>query len=171
MASQEELLARIASLEARLREVEDVQAIHRLKAHYAKLVDSRTPHRKQLPQDEVDAAARKIAALFTEDGIWDGGRALGVARGREEIYQRLRKPSLLFAWHFFVKPHIEIDGDQAHGSWDILSPCTSADGRALWMAGVEHDTYARLDGRWLHRSMRLEVVFMTSYERGWGEAR
>jgi len=170
MPSNAELLARIEALETRLQAVDDVQAIHRLKARYAQLVDARTPHRKPKTQPEIDAAARQVAALFTEDGVWDGGKALGVATGREQIYQRLRHPTVRFAWHFFVKPHIEVEGDSAAGSWDILSPCTSAEGRAMWMAGVEHDTYARRDGQWLHRSMRLEVVFMTPYERGWGSA-
>jgi hypothetical protein len=170
MANQDELLARIEALESRLQAVDDLQAIHRLKARYAHLVDARTPHRKPRSQAEIDTAARQVAALFSEDGIWDGGKALGIARGREEIYERLRHPTVRFAWHFFVKPHIEVEGDTAHGTWDILSPCTSAEGRAMWMAGVEHDTYARCDGEWLHTSMRLEVVFMTPYERGWGTA-
>ena len=50
--------------------------------------------------------ARAIAELFTEDAVWDGGKALGVARGREEIAARMREPTLLFSWHFFVKPRI-----------------------------------------------------------------
>jgi len=160
MASQEELLERIEALETRLRAVDDIQAIHRLKARYAHLVDARTPYRAARSQEEVDAAARQVAALFTEDGVWDGGKDLGLATGREEIYERLRHPTVRFAWHFFVKPHIEVEGDTAHGTWDILSPCTTANGRAMWMAGVEHDTYARRGGEWLHSSMRLEVVFM-----------
>lgn len=170
MPSQEELLSRLASLESRLQGVEDVQAIHRLKARYAKLVDSRTPHRKVRSQDEINAAARQVAALFTEDGVWDGGKALGIARGREEIYERLRNPSVHFAWHFFVKPEIHVDGDEAQGSWDILSPCTLAGGRAMWMVGVEHDTYRKVADHWLHASMRLETVFMAPYARGWGNS-
>ena len=169
MKDEEPLLARIESLERRLRAVDDVQAIHRLKARYAHAVDARTPRRGERSQDVVDAAARRVAALFTEDGVWDGGKALGVATGREEIFERLRKPSVRFAWHYFVKPDIEVDGDQARGTWDILSPCTTAEGRAMWMAGVEHDTYTRVADEWLHRSMRLEVVFMSPYEVGWGE--
>jgi len=168
MAKEADLLARIEALETRLQAVDDIQAIHRLKARYAHLVDARTPHRSQRTQQEIDAAARQVAALFTEDGVWDGGKTLGIATGHEEIFERLRKPTVHFAWHFFVKPHIEVEGDRAKGTWDILSPCTTAEGRAMWMDGVEHDTYARRDGAWLHSSMRLEVVFMTPYERGWG---
>ena len=94
-----------------------------------------------------------------------------MARGREEIFQILRHPGLQFTWHYFVKPDIEVEGDCARGSWDILSPCTSKEGRALWMAGVEHDEYIREGTDWLHAHMRLEVGFMASHERGWAPGR
>ena len=167
----ESLLRRVGELEERLRATEDVLAIQRLKSRYAHLVDARTPRSGELPQASIDTIARQIAALFSEDGVWDGGEALGVARGREEIFEILRRPSLQFTWHYFVKPDIEVEGDRARGRWDILSPCTSKDGRALWMAGVEHDEYVREDGDWLHARMRLEVVFMASHERGWARTR
>jgi hypothetical protein len=64
-----------------------------------------------------------------------------------------------------------VDGDRARGSWDILSPCTTGDGRAMWMAGVEHDEYVRQDGRWLHQHMVLDVVFMAPHDRGWAKRR
>jgi hypothetical protein len=81
------------------------------------------------------------------------------------------EPTLSFSWHFFVKPHIEVEGDRAHGRWDILSPCTTGDGRAMWMAGVEHDEYARTSGGWLHTHMKLDVVFMAPHDRGWAKRR
>ena len=51
--------------------------------------------------------------------------------------------------------------------WDLLSPCTTRDGRARWMAGFEDDEYRREDGRWLHTRMKLGVVFMAPHDRGW----
>ena len=89
MSDRSELLARVASLETRLRSVEDVQAIHRLKARYAELLDQRTPLRRACSQAEIDAAAREVSLLFCEDGVWDGGRALGLATGRDEIFERV----------------------------------------------------------------------------------
>lgn len=171
MSNVEALERRVERLEERLRAAEDVLAIQRLKARYAQLVDARTPRDRELPQAEIDAIARRIAALFSEDGVWDGGEGLGVGRGREEIFQILRRPGLQFSWHYFVKPDIEVEGDRARGRWDILSPCTSKEGRALWMAGVEHDEYVRESGNWVHARMRLEVVFMASYEKGWAPRR
>ncbi|TMA35675.1 MAG: hypothetical protein E6J87_03085, partial [Deltaproteobacteria bacterium] len=87
MPTVEELSRKIDALEARLRAAEDVQAIHRLKARYAQLVDARYLPRGAgvVDRPKLEAAARAIAETFSEDGVWDGGAGLGLCRGREEI--------------------------------------------------------------------------------------
>jgi len=170
--SHHDLEQRVAALEARLRAAEDLDALRRLKARYGKLLDRRYARRGGLrPPGEVEPLAREAAALFTADAVWDGGPGLGVCEGREAIFERLAHSTLQFAWHFFVKPDLEVEGDTAHGTWDILSPCTTAEGRPMWMAGVEHDSYVREGGVWLHRSMKLDLVFMAPYDRGWAKAK
>jgi len=159
----------IQALEARIRALEDVEAIRRLKARYGELVDSRFGDEGMLEPSRVAAIADEIAALFTVDAVWDGA-ALGSSRGRDEIRERFLTSTLTFSWHFFVKPRIEVDGDWATGRWDILSPCTMPGDRPFWMAGVEDDEYARDGGVWKHASMKLRVVFMSPYERGWARA-
>lgn len=153
------------ALAARLQVLEDREALRELKARYGELVDRR--YEEEGGREGLAQVAGRIAALFTEDAVWDGGRALGVARGREEIRQRFLQPTLLFSWHYFVKPRLEVDGDVARGRWDLLAPCTTRDGRPHWMAGVEDDEYARVDGVWLHSRMELRVVFMAPHDRGW----
>ena len=111
--------------------------------------------------------AAQIAALFTEDGVWDAGPALGLATGRDEIAERMRQPTLLFSWHFFLKPRVEVAGESAKARWDILSPCTTKDGKPHWMVGFEDDEYRRVDGQWLHQRMKLTSVFMAPHETGW----
>ncbi len=170
MASSD-LEARVAELEARLRAVEDQDAIQQLKVRYGQLVDARYTRRGPKPREEIEPIAREISELFSEDAVWDGGAGLGVAKGRQAIYERLVEPTLLFSWHFFLKPNIAVTGDTARGTWDILSPCTTKDGGAMWMTGVEHDEYVREVGRWLHASMRLDLVFMAPHERGWAPKR
>jgi hypothetical protein len=161
------LAKRLDALERRLAAVEDVQAIERLKARYAQLVDARYARGAVVEPAKLAELAGQIAELFTEDGVWDGGRALGLARGRAEIAARMREPTLLFSWHYFVKPQIRAEGDRASARWDILSPCTTKDGRPHWMAGYEDDDYRKVDGHWLHRSMKLTVVFLSPHETGW----
>ena len=167
MATLEELQRQVAELRERVDATESVQAIHSLKARYAELVDARFSKGALVPAARLDEAAAGIAALFTEDGVWDGGPALGVATGRDEIAARMREPTLLFSWHFFLKPRIEVSGDTAKARWDILSPCTTKDGTPHWMVGFEDDEYRRTGGQWLHQRMKLTSVFMSPHETGW----
>ena len=167
MAGVEDLAKTVAELQARVHDLEAAEAIRNLKARYAELVDERYAKGRPRPAAEVEPLAREIAALFTEDAVWDGGGSLGECVGREAIYRRFAEPTLHFSWHYFVKPRIEVDGDRARASWDILAPCTTPDDRAQWMSGVEYDEYARVDGRWLHTRMKLRVVFMAPYDQGW----
>ena len=169
--SIEELEARISGLETRLEAAEAVQAIHKLKARYASLVDSR--YTRAGPKDAADVAraADQITALFSEDAVWDGGEDLGLWKGREEIRKRFLEPTLRFTLHYFVKPCIDVDGNRARGRWDILAPITFANGKPGWMAGAEDDEYARVDGLWLHSRMKLSVVFMGPEMRGWDRTR
>ena len=157
---------RLEALERRVRALEDTEALRRLKAEYGELVDARFDEAGFLPRDRIEPLADRIADLFTEEAVWDGA-APGVSRGRSAIRDRFLSSTLVFSWHFFVKPQIEVHGDRATGRWDIFSPCTMPDGRAFWMTGVEDDEYVREEGIWRHSSMKLRVVFMAPYETGW----
>lgn len=167
MGPIDELTRQVAELRSRLEAAEAVQAIQNLKARYAQLVDERYVRGKVAPEERVAAIAEQIAALFTPDGVWDGGPALGVSTGRAEIAARMRAPTLVFSWHFFLKPQIHVAGDRARARWDILSPCTTKDGRPHWMVGFEDDEYARIGDAWLHTRMKLTTVFLAPHETGW----
>ena len=166
--SQEE---RMAALEARLAEVEAHRAILDLKSLYGSLADARYTRKGPRSAAEIADVADRLAALFTEDAVWEGGGPLGRCEGRDAIRQRFLEPTLHYAWHFFVKPEIHVSGDRAEGSWDVLALITTREGRAMWMVGVEHDRYARVDGRWLHTHMQLDSKLMAPHDRGWGPAR
>lgn len=165
--TDDRLTDRLDRLERRLDRAESALALHELKARYGELVDARFARGAPVDPDHLAVLARQAASLFTEDGVWDGGPALGVARGRDEIAERLAAPTLVFSRHLFVKPRLEVDGDHATGRWDLLSPCTRPDGTSLWMAGYEDDVYARVDGTWLHHSMTLTTLFISPAGTGW----
>jgi ketosteroid isomerase-like protein len=167
----EELADAVAALRTRVRTLEDAEAVRALKARYAELVDGRYAGGGPRPETELAPLADAIAALFTEDAVWDGGPGLGVQHGRAAIRERMARPTLLFSRHYFVNPRIEVAGDEARGRWELLAPCTLRDGRPAWMAGVEDDVYARVDGAWLHRRMHLTVHFVAPHERGWSLGR
>ncbi len=168
MPTTEELAAELAALRRRVDASESVLAIQELKARYGDLVDARFARGRVVDDDRLTELTDAIAALFTEDGIWDGGPGLGSVQGRDAIAARLRAPTLTFSRHLFTSPRIEVEEDRASARWDLLSPCSRPDGTAHWMCGYEDDTYARVDGAWLHATMRLTTVFFAPNGHGWG---
>ncbi len=94
--------ARLAALEARLRALEDEQEITRLVASYGPLVDA--------------GEAERVAALWTEDGVYDvdewfmGSRAEIDAMVRSEAHQGLIGRGCS---HFLGPAHVVVDGDRA----------------------------------------------------------
>ena len=161
----------IQALRRRLDATEAVLAIHEMKARYGDLVDFRFERGRLRDEDDLARIADAIAATFTEDGVWDGGPALGTATGRTEIAARLATSPLTFSRHLFVKPRIQVEdgATRATGRWDILAPCTFADGSTKWMSGVEDDVYAcGADGVWRHERMTLTTVFLAPASEGWG---
>jgi hypothetical protein len=168
MASNVDLEARVAALEARLLDAEAVLAIQDLKARYGALADARYAGGQVVEREALERIADLVVKLFTEDAVWDGGAGgLGTCEGRDAIRARFLDPTLLFSWHYFVKPRITVHDDEAEARWDILAPCTTKDGRPHWMAGVEDDRYRRVDGRWLHTRMKLTTVFMAPHDEAW----
>ncbi len=167
MVTVEELAAEVSALRQRVNASESALGIQALKARYGALVDARFSKGAVVDAGTLVQVAEEIAALFTSDGVWDGGPALGTATGRRAIAARLREPTLTFSRHFFMNPRIEVEGERAKARWDLLSPCRRADGTSYWMCGYEDDEYVRVDGAWLHCSMRLTTVFMTPVDEGW----
>lgn len=167
MPTVDELATELTHLKRRVDAAESVLSIQSLKARYGALVDLRFVRGRLAPPSDLAHLSHQIAGLFTADGTWDGGPALGVATGREAIAARLAEPSLDFSVHLFVNPRISVDGDRATGRWDLLSPCRRPDGTSFWMCGYEDDEYERIDGTWLHRSMALTTVVMAPVGEGW----
>jgi hypothetical protein len=167
MTTVEELATQVAVLRQRVDTSESVLAIQALKARYGDLVDRRFSAGAVVDPETLTVVAEGVAALFTADGVWDGGPGLGQATGRGAIAARLGDPTLTFSRHFFMNPRIDVDGEWAKGRWELLSPCRRADGTSYWMCGFEDDEYARVDGVWLHSSMRLTSVFMAPVGQGW----
>ncbi len=167
MPTIEELAREVAELRRRVEEQDSVLQLQALKARYGELVDQRYSAGRVVESTELHRVADEVAALFTVDGVWDGGPGLGVATGRRAIASRLRAPTLTFSRHLFVKPKLRVEGDRASGRWDLLCPCRTSDGRSYWMCGYEDDEYLRTDGVWLHRTMKLTTLFMAPVDEGW----
>jgi len=142
------------------RPLEDAEAIRNLKAHYAALCDA---------QYDADG----IAMLFTEDALWESP-GLGRFEGREAIRGFFRGASGIFSFaiHYSLNGQIEVEGDTAQARWYLFMPCTVAAGnQAMWRAGIDHETYARVDGAWMFRHKRSEPLMSVRFETGWAKTR
>lgn len=151
---------RIELLERRLQALEDAEAIRNLKARYAALCDR-----------NYDADA--IAALFTEDALWDSP-GLGRFEGREAIRNFFRGASRIFSFaiHYSLNGQIEVDGDAARAQWYLFMPCTVAAGnRAMWRASIDHETYTKVDGTWMFSGKRSQPLMNVPFDTGWADNR
>ena len=123
-------------LEARLKRVEDVQAIKDLRARYCFAVD--------------EGRWDDLIAMFTEDAEVN---MLGTAKGRAELLPYFRdfvSGSLDNMWHFVHNETIRVDGDHAAGEAMVEVPCV-ADGQPRIIAAKYYDEFERVDGQWLFK--------------------
>lgn len=148
------------SLETRVRRLEDIEALRQLKYRYCTLCDD-------------DYLADPLAALFTENAVWDGG-PLGRFEGREAIrgFFASCSKTVSFAIHQVTNPVITIDGDRATGDWYLWEPLVFAQGdQALWMAARYHDRYRRVAGEWLFEHVAIDLRLLSPYEAGFAKVR
>jgi len=150
-----------ASLEDRVRRLEDLEGIRILLARYAAACD-----------DNYNQA--KVASLFTADATWDGGPALGRYEGREAIEGLFAGASATFKWgtHFMICPETEVfaDGRGARGTCYLLEACTiEQDGRreARWLAAIYDVRYAKEDGEWRFAELNLDLRMFAPAATGW----
>ena len=153
-------LSRLERMERRLQALEDAEAIRNLKARYAALCDA---------QYDADG----IAALFTGDALWESP-TLGRVEGREAIRGFFQGASGIFSFaiHYSLNGHIEMDSDIARARWYLFMPCTVVAGnQAMWRAGIDHETYARVNGAWMFHHKRSEPLMSVPFETGWARTR
>jgi uncharacterized protein (TIGR02246 family) len=130
-------------IEARLRRLEDLQAINQLFIDYGEHLDS----------GDFDA----YADLFAEDGEVLLG-PMGRAQGRAEIRSLMTKllaPSVGSTFHIVSSPRIDLRGDTATSTvmWSVAT--TGDDGLArLSMVGHHVDDLVRTADGWRFRRRR-----------------
>jgi len=150
----------LEELAARVQNLEDIEAIKKLKARYTTYCDNGY---------DPDG----IASLFTEDAVWDGG-VFGKSVGREAIRKFFQGASkmLPFAIHSVMNPIIEVDGNTAKGSWYLFQTCTFAEGdQAVWGAARYSEEYVKQGGQWKFKNLKVASEFWTPYDQGWAKKR
>jgi len=154
MSDLEGLSRRLLAVEARLRRMEDVEAIRALRHRYCYAYDR--------------AEFGTFMDCFAPDCRVELG--LGrVADGRADVEAMFRKTRAVldYSGHMVANPVIEVDGDTATGIWYLLLPSTRY-GEAMWSQARYDEAYARCaDGRWRIAHEVVTMFFATPYDKGW----
>lgn len=139
------------TIEERLQALEDRAEIAQLRADYCHVLDHRD--------------WKALAAMFTEDGEFDG---LAHAKNRAEIYEFFSTTVQNLAegfWHFCTNPTIHLDGDSATGriSMQYLS---LKNGKSYVSAGHYDDEFRREAGEWKFRKRKITFYYYAPLEEG-----
>jgi uncharacterized protein (TIGR02246 family) len=149
----------LEALTQRITRLEDIEAIKQLKARYCTICDA-------------DHDPDRITTVFTEDGVWEG-RGIGHAEGHAAIRELFRGFQRLISYsqHMVMNPLIEVNGERATGVWYFFGTFTMRDGnQAKWQAARYHEDYAKVNGEWKIRHLRIKGPGMSAdYETGWAK--
>ena len=142
------------TLEQRVRRLEDIEEIRRLRNRYhACLNEGHYPDCRALFTDDAVVELGYLARYEGIDAIDRGFRAMG-ERDRFFIKQ-------------FIHSHdVDVDGDTATGR-SYLEARYGRYGVSYVVAGRYDDVYARVDGVWKFRSMIAELFYTVPNAVGW----
>jgi hypothetical protein len=141
----------VTSLEHRVRVLEDIEAIRKLKARYCAACDD-------------DHNAETLGTLFAEDATWEASN-MGLASGRKAIQEKLgaigKSGRIRNSAHHAINPIIEVEGDRASGHWRLIMLYTANEpgGGTSWLRiiGWYRERYVRVRGEWQFQSLYCHV--------------
>jgi hypothetical protein len=140
----------------RIRLLEDLAAIKRLKAEYCHFADV---------WKGSDRRAEKFGNLFSTDGRWilNGKVSVGPKAISEELMRLPEAWGVQIGLHLALNPRIDIDGDTAVGTWHFLIPAVLLGRKEpVWSAGMYFEKYVRTSAGWRF----LEVIVETAVAPG-----
>ena len=141
-------------LEARIRRLEDREAIRDLARQYAHCVW----------QHDIAGAV----ALFAEDGVMDTGDRAPL-RGRAAILETYTEALSDAVFQPFVHNHVvSVRGDEAEGTC-YLDLRQTREGRSYIGSGYYEDRYRRIEGAWKFQSRKLVLSYLVPLTEGWAE--
>ncbi len=148
------------SAEERLRRLEDIEEIRRLKVRYFEACDGGFGGAQSHVPDE-------IAGTFTVDGVWDGG-PYGARAGRQAIGDFYQQVPQCFAYTMLSEPVIDVDGDRATGRWNLLVYSSHGDQSTL-TGGTHHDEYSRTSEGWRIARTRFVSAVNQQSRQPWNQ--
>ena len=153
------MAATLAELERRVRRMEDLEEIRRLKARYLNACDS---------QD-----AQGAMECFAEGEVLIDMGHVGVFRSREEfaaLYQAAGCQPFVLDMHHGGNPEIEFsDASHASGVWSLdYRNINTREKTVTFVSLLYHDEYSKVGGRWKIAKSRSEfrTALHLSYAAG-----
>jgi ketosteroid isomerase-like protein len=147
----------VKALEARIKNLEDIEAIRQLKGKYGYFADTKN--------------LQGFMSLVADDAVWEFGPWGGHHEGKEAIRKFTRETTLdtySFMFHNFHNISLEIKGDTATGIWYFLVPATNKkEKRAEWLGGMYTEKYIRVNGEWKFKEVVADMKFAAPYNEGW----
>ena len=141
-------MADLSDLEKRIRIMEDIEAIKKLKAKYFRCVDKKL-------WDEMEE-------IWVEDAVADYGMGIELLQGREAILEFLKKNldrDSMISVHQGHNPEIEITSDTtARGVWVlndrlIIQTIATLNGWRYY-----EDEYVKVNGEWKKKNTRITNI-------------
>lgn len=66
-------------------------------------------------------------------------------------------------------PIIDVNGDEATGTWYAEIPSITGVGEAIWLQGTYELGFRRVDGEWKISKYTFDFTYATPYDQGWVE--
>ncbi len=151
------------TVEERIRILEDIESIKKLKASYCYWVDAGTAG----DASQMD----ELVAHFTDDEPWADFGPFGVHKGKEAVaafFKDVVVSTLSYSAHMVCNPIIEVDGSKATGKWYVDVPCTLRGAeRPLWLQAQYEEEYVKEGGDWKWKSITARFDFISPFDEGW----
>ena len=143
-------------LEARLRRLEDAEAIRTLDAVYCRHLD--------------DGNWPALVELFTPDGVFDGLRRVAGHADLLAFFGGLADGGLTAFWHHVSNLEVEVDGDTATVRSLLWQPCVVA-GVPHVAAGRYRDRLVRTGAGWRYAEKQVRFTYWAPLTEGWDHHR
>ena len=159
-------------LKERLQQLEDLEAIRRLKHYYySNCIDRTLGGEKSAIEETISRFTDDIVADFT---------GFPLAEGREQVvdfYVRAVPLILSYSQHYVFNEVIDITGDSAKGLWYLNCPVMFTEASPLGretpglIAGRYEEEYVKEDGVWKWRRIVALLDVMGPTEELWNGAK
>ena len=144
-------------IEARMRRMEDIEAIKRLKYKYLRCLDLKL-------WDELAECFAPDATTTYHDGEFQPKGVYAIMR----FIQRGMARYQFFGVHHCHSPEIDLTGDtSAKGMWALFNyMIDSQENEGLLIGAFYNDEYIKTDGQWKIKSTGYTRIFEERWKRG-----